>query len=324
MATASGGMIALVAGAVILALICGFTFGRLLVREVGAARLRRLALPDEADGVRGSFGIHLLLPAAEWLMGQVRALRTFGEQARDVLAIRSVRVDAETVVAALMAAGCVVGLLCGIACRSLLAALAGLLAVAVAAEISVSACRARDEKAAREQAPEVLHAVERCLQAGFSLQQTFAQVGREIPGTLGEQFGRADAMMETGASATEALACLQETCSVPELRFLLIALDVQHQTGGSMREVLDSSERAVTARLDLARQLETQTTQARLSAEVVTAMPFVLLAVLSVLSPGFLDPLVEGPAGYAVLLLAILLQAGGVLAVRMILKEAGR
>ena len=154
--------------------------------------------------------------------------------------------------------------------------------------------------------------------------QTFAQIGRETDGQLGELFTRGADMLETGSSTEDALALVRENTKVPELAFLAMALDVQHRTGGSMEEMLETAMVSVNARLDLSRHLETQTAQARLSAHVVTILPFALLAVLSLMSPGFLDPLCSGPAGWAVLMLAALLQIAGILMVRRILGEASR
>ena len=91
-----------------------------------------------------------------------------------------------------------------------------------------------------------------------------------------------------------------------------------------MASVLDAAQKAVTGRLDLARQLKVQTAQARLSARVVTVLPFALLAVLSLLSPGFLDPLFSNAMGWIVLAFALLLQVGGIVWVRSILREVAR
>ena len=88
-----------------------------------------------------------------------------------------------------------------------------------------------------------------------------------------------------------------------------------------MGAVLDAAQKAVTGKLDLARQLRVQTAQARLSARVVTALPFALLAVLSLISPGFLEPLLGSTVGWVILGFAVLLQVAGIVWVRSILRE---
>lgn len=317
---ASGGMIgaALVALAVLVAAVGAAVLGQVVFRELAFARARRAIGVGEHVVV----GVRCLRPGAKWMLARVARVQHWATQAVKACACRNRTADEEAVTSVLLACAVVaacVGFALG---RHMVWALVGAAAAVVAGEVAVSRLGAKDGAALREQTPEVLRAVGRCLQAGMTLQQTFAQVAQEVPGQFGRLFMRAADMMETGSAAGEALAYLRVNCEVPELTFLAVALDVQHQTGGSMGEVLDAAEKTVTARLDLARQLQTQTTQARLSAEVVTLLPFVLLGVLSVMSPGFLEPLFSGVAGYAVLAIAALLQIAGICMVRRILGQA--
>ena len=76
--------------------------------------------------------------------------------------------------------------------------------------------------------------------------------------------------------------------------------------------------------IELARSLRVQTAQAKLSARIVTAMPFVLAALFSLMSPGFLGPFVESVPGMALLAMALAMQAAGVLMVQRMLDVDGR
>jgi tight adherence protein B len=76
----------------------------------------------------------------------------------------------------------------------------------------------------------------------------------------------------------------------------------------------------VESELELARNLKVQTAQARLSSSIVTWMPFILVAIFSFVSPGFLSPFFESLAGIALLVVALLMQAAGVFSVRHMLK----
>ena len=111
---------------------------------------------------------------------------------------------------------------------------------------------------------------------------------------------------------------------MPELGFIAVALDVQHAGGGSIAPVLEAARESVEGELDLARSLRVQTAQAKLSARVVTAMPFLLVALFSLMSPGFLQPFFGSVAGLGLLALALTMQVAGVFAIRRMLKiEAG-
>lgn len=107
---------------------------------------------------------------------------------------------------------------------------------------------------------------------------------------------------------------------VPELSFVAVALDVQHRTGGSIAPVLESATESVEGELKLMRALRVQTAQAKLSASIVTVMPFVLVALFSLMSPDFLSPFFSSFLGLALLALALIMQLTGVLIVRRMLK----
>ena len=99
--------------------------------------------------------------------------------------------------------------------------------------------------------------------------------------------GVAARRLQMGASPDEALAVMRASDQVPELSFVAVALDVQHQSGGSIAPVLETARESVVSELDLMRSMRVQTAQAKLSASIVTVMPFLLVALFSIVSPGF-------------------------------------
>ena len=80
---------------------------------------------------------------------------------------------------------------------------------------------------------------------------------------------------------------------------MAVALDVPRppRAGGSMRPVLEAARETVEGELALRRALRVQTAQARLSARVVTVMPFALVAVFSLVSKGVSGSVSAKPAG---------------------------
>ncbi|MDD6288613.1 MAG: type II secretion system F family protein [Eggerthellales bacterium] len=174
--------------------------------------------------------------------------------------------------------------------------------------------------ALRESIPEALRSMGACFQSGFSLMQTLGAVAGETKGSLSELFSQAAHVLQAGGTSADALKRLRRSSDLPELAFVSVALDVQHQTGGSMRRCLESAICMVEGELELRRSLRVQTAQARLSARVVGVMPFALIAVFSVLGDGFLDPFFESVAGMVLLVVALSMQAAGVLMVRSLLK----
>ena len=174
----------------------------------------------------------------------------------------------------------------GLASASIVSALAISACVVVLCVVWLNAKRDAREEATREALPDVFRSMEVCFQSGFTLLQTFRQIAQETSGSLHFLFDRAARRLELGQSAESALAVFREDASVPGLSFVSVALDVQHQAGGSITTVLESARMALKDELQLRRSLQVQTAQAKLSARVVTVLPFVLIALFSLVSDG--------------------------------------
>lgn len=172
----------------------------------------------------------------------------------------------------------------------------------------------------REAVPDALRSMSVCTHVGLSLQQTFNQVASEVTGPLKSLFLRAAHGFEAGKTTHEILEEFHTNSSITELAFVAVALDVQHKAGGSLRRVLDAARDSIESELELKRSLKVQTAQAKLSARIVSIMPFILVALFSFLSPGFLEPFFTSPQGFALLGVAILMQGSGIMLVRRLLK----
>lgn len=174
--------------------------------------------------------------------------------------------------------------------------------------------------ALREAIPEALQTMKSCFNAGYSLAQTLRYVADETAGPLGELFKHVCAELDTGATIDEALDYLKQESHESELVFLAAALEIQHRTGSSMKQVLDAARESVMDEIELKQTLKTQTAQAKLSAQIVSIMPFALIAVFSLVSEGFLSPFFESATGMILLGVALSMQALGILMVRRMLK----
>ena len=295
-----------------------------------ALRRRRVAMAAQGDDmslaglvawrVRNGFpfafpliGILLRSKAVESVLDEVVALFASRGWASSHMSAGSV------VLVALVA----LSVLVGVVTASFVAALATLACSLAVLTVLAGNARDRRQEAVREAVPEALESMAACLGSGFTLLQTFSQVADDTPGPLGETFARSAHVLEVGGSAERALAELREGAHASELAFVAVALDVQHQSGGAMRQVLDAATDTVKGELALRRSLRVQTAQAKLSARVVVIMPFVLVAAFSLASPDFLMPFFSSAFGYALLALAIIMQVVGIVLVRRALAVEG-
>ena len=284
-------------------------------RMRGGARTDAGAPPDGPWARRVRNGWAPLLPLAAWLLKRGR-VRAFVQEAAWLAAERGHLTTPEALVSLCLPALAALAAVAG----SVVAAFAVAACAVALAVVVVRSAQDKRRSAVREAVPDALRAMGVCFQSGLSLLQTFQQVAKETDGPLRTLFARGSHLLETGRTSSEALDVFRSGAQVPELAFVAVALDVQHQTGGSISQVLDAARDTVESELELERSLHVQTAQARLSARIVSVMPFVLVALFSLVSEGFLEPFFNSAAGVALLLVALSMQAAGVLAVRRMLR----
>lgn len=308
----------------VMAVAAAFASAALLVRAALLPTRRRAAALTGRPGALGGVA-HALRNGVAPLVPFARALRKAG-RVRRVSDEAAACLEAKGLVssgeAALSVAIAVLLAAFGVtfaATRSAVCAMAVPLCLAVAGASALRSADDRRQEAIRDAVPDALRAMGVCFQSGLSLLQTFRQVSSELKGPLSQLFARAAHHLETGRSTEEALAVLRGGDSSPPLAFVAVALDVQHESGGSMRQVLDAARETVEGEIELARSLRVQTAQAKLSARVVTIMPFVLVALFSAMSDDFLTPFFSSAAGIMLLALALGLQAAGIVLVRRML-----
>lgn len=269
-------------------------------------------------GCRLSRGVLPLRPAARALM-RWRPVERYGEALQAAAARWQPDASRESLVScALAAALLVIAVGWALSASSVFGcAAAACLLIAVAGYGKTEA--QRRSHAVRDEIPDALRSLGVCFRAGLSLMQTLRQTGSEMKGPLGEVFLASARILETGGTATEALTLFRRNAAAPELAFVAVALDVQHAAGGSLAAVLDAARESVEGEIELAQALKVQTAQAQLSARIVTLMPFVLIALFSLMSPGFLGPFFSSVLGVALLAAALTMQVAGVLIVHRML-----
>lgn len=302
---------------------CGVTaaFG------TGAAAALLLDGPRRGSGtswLRRSLrrGISIFLPMARRIVARP-ACGKLADEAAAGLAERGCATTAPAVTSVFVAGCLSIAALCAVVAKSLVAAVAAIVCLVAIVAVALGHRADARREAVHDAVPVVLSSMSSCFDAGLTLVQTFQQVADDAPEPLASTFAKAAHLLQTGGSTRDALALIKCEAGAAELSFVAAALDVQHRTGGAMGKVVDSAAEAAKDEIDIKRALRVQTAQAKLSARVVTVVPFVMLAVFTLVSPGFLDPFLSGPVGLSLLACAVAMQAGGTVLVHRALAVEG-
>lgn len=291
-------------------------------------RSAALAAQGETVGVAGLLkwrlrnGFMVLKPLVGRLL-RIGLVSGIADEAVIACEKRGIKTTAGPVLSVALVMAALVMALVAILTGSAIGAIAVCVCLVAVAHVFSGSVRDKRHEAVREAVPGALESMGACFGSGFTLLQTFRQVAKDTPGYLGETFERSAHVLETGGSAQRALDELRQGSCAGDLAFISIALEVQHESGGSMRQVLESAGDSVKGELALRRSLRVQTAQAKLSARIVVVMPFILVALFSLVSPDFLAPFFSSAFGYALLALAILMQVAGIFLVNRALSVDG-
>lgn len=197
---------------------------------------------------------------------------------------------------------------------SALAGLAGCLAAALldqlpaicliagatsAAAPSIYAMRTRHARLLKieQQLPEALDLIGRALRAGHALQNGLKMVGEEMAEPICSEFSIVSDEVHFGVSMQQALINLTVRVPGTDLRYFVIAVLIQRETGGNLTELLDNISAIIRDRLKLLGSVRVLTAEGRMSGLILSVLPFALGGVIHAFNPGFLAPLWSDPVG---------------------------
>ena len=208
----------------------------------------------------------------------------------------------------------------------LLSMIGGLLLALLALGVPVGVRTFVNKKAARtrnqfaEQLPDNLQVLASALRAGHSFVGALSVVVNEAEEPSRSEFRRVVADEQLGVLLEDALDVVARRMENRDLEQVGLVAALQRQSGGNMAEVLDRVTDTIRERFELRRMVRTLTAQGRLSRWVVSALPVLLLAALSVLNPTYLAPLFTTTAGKALLVVAGLMVMTGSLVIKRIVE----
>ncbi len=270
-----------------------------------------------------------LLAAAE-LLGHGRAGRAvFGlpgaailaEKLRGLLAAHGIAATPQGTLAVLCMvslAACLTGVLVS---TSLLGGAVGLAAIGALVSAALGSQTRKDRNALAAQMPDALRSLSGALGAGKSLSQAIEHVGRTLGEPMGPQFLQASFEIASGRSVEEAVEGLCQRIDAPGIALLGTALQISQRTGSSLNDLFSQTAQMASDSVALRRELEVKTSQVRLSAKVVAAMPVVLCGVLTLLSSDYRAGL-SLQAGKTCLVVAALLDLSALLLVRRVMSRS--
>ncbi|WP_322044231.1 type II secretion system F family protein [Paraburkholderia sp. J67] len=199
-------------------------------------------------------------------------------------------------------------------------ALSGALAGALLPVLHVRRHRARRLRHFERQLPEVCDMLGRALRAGHAFSSAIDMAGTEFPEPAGGEFRTTFDEINYGVSLNDALCGLANRMPVRDLRYLVIAVLIQRETGGNLAELFDSIAWLVRERFKLFDKVRVLSAEGKLSAWVLGMLPIGSAAIINFVNPDFLDPFWNDPVGIRLLDGIVISMICGALWIRRIVR----
>ena len=184
------------------------------------------------------------------------------------------------------------------------------------------------QRAARRQAnltsqlPDALDMLGSALRSGYALTRGFQVISSQMHPPISEEFRRVLQEVQVGISVSEALGNMLMRTASYDLELVVAAVQTQLTMGGNLSEVLDNISSMIRERVRLQGEINAATSEGRLSAAILVAMPFGMMLLLSIVNPNYLQPLFHERAGIMMLIGVGLLMVSGLVIIRKLLDIA--
>jgi tight adherence protein B len=173
----------------------------------------------------------------------------------------------------------------------------------------------RTEKFKR-QLPDGLDLVARALKAGHAFTGGMSLAAEEFDDPLGPEFSETLDEINYGVSVSSALKNLAERVDCEEIKFFVVGVILQRETGGNLAELIETLASLIRKRFKFEGQVRTLTAEGRISAVILVALPFVLVTAIMLLNPDFMQPLITEPVGKLMIVIASIMMVLGIVVIK--------
>lgn len=158
------------------------------------------------------------------------------------------------------------------------------------------------QKKFTSQLAEGIDIIVRGVKSGLPLNQCLQIIAKESPAPLSTEFQRICDAQAMGVPLDQNLQRFYENMPLSEVNFFNIVLIIQQKAGGNLAEALGNLSAVLRARKLLREKIGALSAEAKMSAMIIGAMPFVVAAMLAVIRPDYLMLLPSTDTGRIVLM----------------------
>lgn len=171
-----------------------------------------------------------------------------------------------------------------------------------------------------QQLPDALDLVGRALKAGHAFTSALKLVGEEFSDPMGPEFEKVTDEINFGMSPKRALDNLCNRVDCPDLRFFVVSVNIQRETGGNLAEIVGTIARLIRERFTFMGRVKVLSAEGRLSAIILLCLPVAVAGYIYLVNPEYLMRLVTDPMGDVMTYVAGTNMLLGIIAIRKMIK----
>ena len=159
-------------------------------------------------------------------------------------------------------------------------------------------------KAFNSKLPDTLSLLSNALKAGLSLPQAVESVAQNASAPIGEELARVIRETRLGTSTPAALFNMVRRVGSEDLDLIVTAIAIQSTVGGNLARILDGISHTIRQRIQIKSQIGAMTAQMRASGWIITLLPFIVAAILNIITPSYFRLMFTEPLGRVLLVMA--------------------
>jgi len=161
--------------------------------------------------------------------------------------------------------------------------------------------------------PDALDLIARSMQAGHAFTSALHLAAKDSAPPLSQELRTVFEEINFGVGTAQALQALAVRVASDDVRYFVVAVVIQSETGGNLADILKNTANLIRERQKIAGVVRVLSAEGRISAMVLSLLPFALAALMALLNPNFISKLWTDPMGLQLVYFSLTLMAIGIL-----------
>ena len=169
------------------------------------------------------------------------------------------------------------------------------------------------------QLPDALELIARALRAGHAFSSGMKLAADEYDDPLGPEFEGTLDEINFGISVSDALKNLSSRVDCPDLKYFVVSVILQRETGGNLAEIIDIIAHLIRERFKLHGRIRVLAAEGKFSAIILCALPIIAVVGFRFVNPEYIATLFTDPIGKVMATAGAILMIIGVLVMKRII-----